>query len=90
MSSPGGAYNVRIIPSAEREMRTLPKAAFGRARAAILGLEQQPRPHGCRKLEAGKGYRVRIGEYRIIYLIDDRSHAVVIVAVRHRRDAYRR
>jgi len=54
-------------------------------------LEQNPRPHGCTKLEGSEDeYRVRVGDYRILYVIDDKAKLVTVARVRHRREAYRR
>ncbi len=57
----------------------------------MLELEQTPRPHGCTKLEGSEDeYRVRAGDYRILYVIDDKAKLVTVARVRHRRDAYRK
>lgn len=90
MSSAAGSYELRIVRSAEREMRALPEKVFRKTSAAILGLASQPRPHDSKKLRAGKGYRVRVGVYRIVYTIDDSARSVAVISVRHRKDAYRR
>jgi len=50
----------------------------------------EPRPAGCRKLQGRSGlWRLRVGDYRIVYSVDDRQRLVDVVAVRHRREAYR-
>jgi len=80
---------VRIKRSAEKEMDRLPAQAFGRVTKAILALEHNPRPPDSRKLRTVQEYRLRVGQYRILYVIDDRDRAIEVVAVGHRRDVYR-
>ena len=56
-----------------------------------MELEHDPRLHGCTKLESSEdGYRVRVGDYRVLYVIGDKAKLVTIAHVRHRRDAYRK
>ncbi len=84
-------YQVHIAPAAQREFKRLPPEVVGKVDAVMLELEQTPRPHGCTKLEGAEGeYRVRSGDYRILYVIDDKAKLVTIAHVRHRRDAYRK
>jgi len=85
------AYHVEIAPAAQRDFKRLPPEIVRKVDVAILDLEQTPRPHGCTKLEGSEHeYRVRVGDYRILYVIDDRARLVTIARVRHRRDAYRK
>jgi mRNA interferase RelE/StbE len=84
-----GLYAVRVKRSAEKEMDRLPQDIFDRVAEAILELEDDPRPHGCKKLKGVEEYRLRVGPYRILYLIDDEKRVVEIVAVGHRREVYR-
>ncbi len=88
MSEQGG-YTVRIKRSAEKEMDRLPVKAFDRVSQAILKLEHDPRPPGSKKLRGVQEYRLRVGQYRILYSVDDRERVVVVSAVGHRRDVYR-
>ena len=84
-------YHVDITSTAQREFKRLPPEVVRKVDAAIVDLEQTPRPHGCTKLEGTEDeYRVRIGDYRILYVIDDKAKLVTIAHVRHRRDAYRK
>ena len=83
------AYTVTIKRSAEKEMDGLPGAVFDRVADAILQLEDNPRPQGCKKLRGAEEYRMRVGAYRVLYLIDDDRRSVEIMAVGHRRDVYR-
>jgi mRNA interferase RelE/StbE len=82
-------YTVAIKRSAEKEMESLPREVHRRVTAKIISLEMNPRPAGIRKLQGTEGYRLRVGDYRILYTVDDRSHTVVIYSVAHRREAYR-
>jgi len=88
MSKPGG-YTVRIKRSAEKEMDRLAPRAFRRVAQAILKLERDPRPKGSRKLRGVQDYRLRVGDYRILYSVDDGKRIVEVIAVGHRRDVYR-
>ena len=85
----GPAYTLLIKRSAEREMDRLPSRAFERIAQAILKLERVPRPRGSKKLRGVHDYHLRVGQYRILYCIDDDSRVVEVVAVGHRREVYR-
>jgi mRNA interferase RelE/StbE len=80
---------VLILRRAQRELQRLPQEAYERVREAMRGLAQNPRPPGCLALTGRAGWRIRIGDYRVIYEIDDVQHTVTIVHVGHRRDVYR-
>jgi mRNA interferase RelE/StbE len=69
----------------------LPAALFHRVIAAIRALAATPRPAGCRKLQSSghDDYRLRVGDYRVLYEVDDTARLVRIMRVRHRREAYR-
>lgn len=82
-------YVVELKQSARKELERLPNAIIARIVAKLESLEENPRPAGCKKLKGGDDeYRVRVGEYRIVYLIDDRKVIVTITRIRHRRDVY--
>ena len=83
------AYEVRIISAAEREMNKLPAAVHKRISRRILTLEDNPRPRGTKKLSGREEYRLRIGDYRVLYTVDDKNGVVTIFAVGHRREIYR-
>ena len=83
------SYAVSLLPSAERDCGGLAKEAYRRCRQAILRLESNPRPPGCQKLVGEDGYRIRVGDYRILYRIEDPSKRVFIYRVKHRRKVYR-
>ncbi len=83
------AYVVILKRPAERELDRLPAQVRQRITQKLLELEDNPRPHGVQKLHGQDRYRVRVGDYRVLYLIDDRTKTVEVVAVGHRRDVYR-
>jgi len=83
-----GNYDLRIKKSAEKEMDSLESDIRSRIARTILELESNPRPSGCTKLSAGKGYRIRVGKYRVIYTVDDSVRVVEIIGVRRRDKAY--
>ena len=86
--SSGSRYLVRIKQSAEKEMDRLPAVTLRRVSAALLSLENNPRPRGYRKLQGLELYRIRVGDYRVLYTIADETRLVEIIAVGHRRDVY--
>ena len=70
-------------------MEALDKSNVARIFARLAALEDNPRPPGCKKLRgANDQWRVRVGDYRIIYAISDRERIVDVSAIRHRREAY--
>lgn len=70
-------------------MKSLPAEAFRRLSQAILSLEVVPRPRACKRLRGREEYRIRVGDYRIHYLVNDGSRIIDVVAVGHRKDIYR-
>ena len=84
------AYEIEVIRSAARELRRLDSQVRRRVLAKIESLKADPRPAGCRKLTGSEDlWRVRVGEYRVVYTIRDARLVVVIIRARHRRDVYR-
>jgi len=82
-------YRIEVTPAAARQLRKLDAPARRRIQAAIELLAQQPRPAGANKLVGGNHeWRVRTGDYRIIYEIHDQILLVLVLAVGHRRDIY--
>ncbi|MFZ2148433.1 MAG: type II toxin-antitoxin system RelE/ParE family toxin [Sedimentisphaerales bacterium] len=83
-------YSIIFARSARKELESLNAPIVERIFPKIEGLSQCTRPHNCVKLQGrGNLWRIRIGVYRVIYAIDDDKKLVDIIAVRHRRDAYR-
>jgi mRNA interferase RelE/StbE len=83
-------YAVTFARSARRELEALEPRYVARVLARIEALAAQPRPAGAKQLQgAERLWRMRVGDYRVVYDIDDRRRVVDIVRVRHRRDVYR-
>ncbi len=83
-------YRVDVLPAASKSLRRIASRDRTRIEAAILLLAQDPRPPASRRLTGRDGYRVRIGDYRILYDIHDDVLVVVVVTVGHRREVYER
>ena len=84
-------YEVRLAPAAVRQLRTPDPPGRRRVQAAIDLLAEEPRPPGARQLVGGAGeWRVRTGDFRIIYDIRDGELLVLVIKVGHRRDVYER
>jgi mRNA interferase RelE/StbE len=85
-----GGYRVQILDSALRQLEKLPRVQRDRIRRRIRELAAEPRPRGSIKLEGGDDhYRIRVGDYRVIYAIQDDELIVLVLRVGHRRDVYR-
>jgi mRNA interferase RelE/StbE len=83
-------YRVFLERAAERDLNRLSAKLFNRMIAAIQGLANDPRPPGCRKLAGSENdWRIRVGNYRIVYEINDASREIRVNRVRHRREVYR-
>jgi mRNA interferase RelE/StbE len=82
-------YAIEIKQSAAREIETLPLREPRQVVERIGRLADDPRPRGCEKLAGGERYRVRQGDYRIVYSVEDALLTVWVVKVGHRRDVYR-
>ena len=82
-------YSINIVPAAEKDFKKIPSRIQTRIREKIIGLKKEPRPRGTKRLQASSCYRIRSGDYRIIYEINDREYLVTILAVGHRREVYR-
>ena len=82
-------YRVVIHRDAEKEFARLPVGVRKRLQTKILILESHPRPPGSKKLQTSENHRIRAGDYRVIYSIDDAAHRVFVLSVGHRKDIYR-
>jgi mRNA interferase RelE/StbE len=80
-------YRVEFAPAAERELRRLPPGDAARLRGPILGLVGTPRPEGVTKLAGADLWRLRVGDLRVVYLIDDGELLVVILRVARRSES---
>ena len=83
-------YEIELRPAAERGLRKLDPQVARRVQAAIALLAEDPRPPASRPLHGRPAWRVRVGDYRIIYTIEDDVLLVVVVTLGHRRDVYKR
>jgi mRNA interferase RelE/StbE len=84
-----GSYRVAFTASAERELQALPAQVVARVLPRLESLAMVARPPGCKKLKGGdKQWRIRIGDYRIVYEIDDKARTIDITRIAHRRDVY--
>jgi mRNA interferase RelE/StbE len=83
------SYRLLIKPSAAKELRALPANDRKRVVTKIEGLASDPRPPGTEKLSGAEKYRLRQGDYRVLYSVDDSRKILVIVKIGHRRDVYR-
>jgi mRNA interferase RelE/StbE len=83
------SYKVLILRRAQKELADLPSRDYERIREGISALAQSPRPLGCRKLTGREGWRIRVGDYRVIYEINDAQQAVTVLHIGHRRDVYK-
>ena len=82
-------YSLEIKQSAQKELDALDDSVFRRIDRKILALSDNPRPPGCKKLKVYRDHwRIRVGDWRVIYLIDDAAKTVMITRVAHRRDVY--
>jgi len=82
-------YRLRVTSRAAKELRRLPNPIRARLEAAIESLADDPRPSGCVKLHGNVGWRIRVGDYRILYDIEDDVLLVTVLRASRRRDAYR-
>jgi len=83
-------YKLSVARSARKELQAMDRVVAMRIISRLESLAQDPRSAGCAKLEgAADLWRVRVGDYRIIYTVDDRARTVDVSVVRHRRDAHR-
>lgn len=85
---PSIGYRLIVVPSARREINKLPQDVRPRVAARILSLGRDPRPHGAIKMKGRASYRVRVGDYRVVYNIEDAVRIVTVTKVGHRREVY--
>ena len=82
------SYKIQVKKSAAKEINALPRRDAARVVDKIAALAEEPRPSGCKKLSGEEKYRIRSGDYRILYKIEDAIVTVYIVKVGHRKDIY--
>ncbi len=82
-------FTLEIKPSAAKELDALDDALFARIDRKIMILAENPRPPGCKKLRGYKDHwRIRVGDWRVLYVIDDAAQRVSITRVAHRKEVY--
>lgn len=81
-------YTVLILPSAQKQLDKLPNNTATRIEDKMMELAADPRPAGCKKLKGRDAYRIRIGDYRAIYEIQDNKLIVTVITIGHRKDVY--
>ena len=83
-------YSIAFVASAERALEKIAKRDQKKIAIRIESLARDPRPPGSRKLVGGTNeYRIRVGDYRVIYSVEDRKVLVIVIRIAHRKDAYR-
>lgn len=82
-------YNIEIKKSAAKEISKLPKQELKRVVEKIKLLAENPRPDGCKKLSGDEKYRLRVGNYRVLYRIEDDLLIIYVVKVGHRKEIYK-
>ena len=82
-------HELYLLPSAKKDLDSFSAKIFNQIKEKLLSLANNPRPQGCLKLTGEEGYRLRSGNYRILYRIDDKKKIVFIYKIKHRRESYR-
>ena len=82
-------YELLVLPSAMRALAALDSATRRRVAARIDTLCEERRPSGCRKLAGSQYWRIRVGDYRVVYSIEGTKLTVLVVRIGHRREVYR-
>ena len=83
------SYSVKVKPTARKELEALPDNVLARVVRKLEALAETPRPAGCKKLKGYKDqWRVRIGDWRVVYIIDDAARVVSVTRIAHRREVY--
>ncbi len=82
-------HRVILPKSVQKQLDRLPAEVVERILARLAALESNPRPNDVKKLNGRTGWRVRLGDYRVIYEIRDRELQILVITVGHRREIYR-
>jgi mRNA interferase RelE/StbE len=84
-----GKYSVELKVSARKELERLPAKLIQRIFPKLEGLASEPRPAGCKKLKGGqREWRICVGDYRVVYTIDDEKLLISVMRIRHRSEVY--
>ena len=84
------AYSVGVERRAQKQIARLMPAMRDRVESALRSLADEPRPHGSRELQGREGRRLRVGDYCVVYVVDEERNEVTVLRIAHRRDVYRR
>ena len=82
-------YSLSILRRAQKELAVLEGIEYQKIKKAILRLADNPRPSGCSKLMGRKGWKIRVGNHRVVYEINDQAKEVIVLHIGHRRDVYK-
>jgi len=82
-------YQIKLDKRVEKELDKIPEKMFDKIEKLILSLKDNPRPLGVKKLTNQEHWRIRVGEYRILYEIDDKDEVIAIFKIKHRKDVYK-
>ena len=82
-------YNILILRRAQKQLSELNTNTYKNVKKAIQSLIDEPRPLGSKRLTGRKGWRIRAGDYRVIYEIDDDKKEIIVLDIGHRKDIYR-
>lgn len=83
------AYKIFLKRSAEKELNNLPEKLHDRIVKRLYSLQVTPRPNNAKKLRGREGYRIRVGDYRVLYVVDEKQKRIEVYSVAHRKDVYR-
>ncbi len=83
------AYALRVLRAAERELKAITPEMARRIDARMQSLRDDPHPGQSLRLKGSSNFRLRVGDYRVIYTVDDAAELVTVVSVGHRRESYR-
>lgn len=83
-------YKVQIERKAQKKLAKIPTPYFDNIKIAILGLGNNPRPLGCKKLRGREAYRIRVANYRVVYEIQDNVLLIQVLEIGHRKEIYER
>ena len=83
------AYTVCLKRSAEKELEGLPAKMHDKIIEALLSLRDDPFPRSAKKLHGRQGARIRVGNYRVLYVVDERERKIEVISVADRKEAYR-
>ena len=82
-------HQLKILPAAQKDLDQFHGKIFNAIKAKIIDLADNPRPHGAIQLTNDEGYRIRIGDYRVLYRVDDKAKTIFLYRIKHRKEVYR-